>query len=341
MKGFYNWRIRMKAKAKKEKVSKNTTTIIYILLVLFFILYILFQSIYILSLLIGACLLLTIIAALVIEFVKGFKESGAKKSIIEIITAIILVAVFWIALEAALGTSIPLDVVPSCSMLPHLQRGDLIVLQKATETNIKAPIINISSEAFNNMLNNMSNESLACVSYFQSGNTGSITQFYYKGEQIGFIKSADQMRTIVPFGYQNNNLIKYNCGITNVLLSNGSIMQEVYTNSITINNITINGDKNNSIVVYQTVPSDLFYKYGDTYIVHRAYAILNVSGTYYILTKGDNNPGLDIQYDNIPPSLNQVMGKVLFDIPYLGYLKLAMSSSFTEPAGCNVTLQDS
>jgi signal peptidase I len=330
-----------KTKKKNTKpLDKIDMNIIYILLIFFFVLYIIFQSTPLLSFLFGASLFFTIIIALVMEFIKGFKESGLKKNIIEIAIALIFVIALWITLEFLLKTTIPIDVVPSCSMLPHLQRGDLIILQGATKTNIHAPIINVSKSEFNNMLANIDNESLACVSYFQIGSSGRITQYYQNGEQIGFIKESNQSM-IVPFGYQNNNLIKYNCGITNTILANGSIKQEVYTNSITINNITINGDKNNSIIVYQTIPKDLFYKYGDTYIVHRVYAILNVSGDYYILTKGDNNPGLDIEYDNMPPSLNQVMGKVLFDVPYLGYLKLAMSNSFFEPAGCNATLQDS
>ena len=98
--------------------------------------------------------------------------------------------------------------------------------------------------------------------------------------------------------------------------------------------------KNDSVVVYQTVPQDQFYKYGDTYVVHRVYALVNVSGTYYVLTKGDNNPGLDIQYFNIPPNLTYVEGKVIGSVPFVGYLKLILSNNFVEPAGCNTTVQN-
>ena len=120
-------------------------------------------------------------------------------------------------------------------------------------------------------------------------------------------------------------------------LQNGSIAQEASVTSITIGNTTITGDKNNSIVVYQTIPQDSFYKLGDSYIVHRVYAILNVSGTYYTLTKGDNNPGLDIQYLNAPANISQVGGKVIGSVPYLGYVKLILSNNFVEPTGCNYT----
>jgi hypothetical protein len=114
----------------------------------------------------------------------------------------------------------------------------------------------------------------------------------------------------------------------------------VYTSGISIGGQTIVGDRNNSVVVYSTVPQDLFYQEGDGYIVHRVYAILNVSGDYYVLTKGDNNPGLDVQYSNYPANLSYVQGKVVASIPYLGYLKLILSSHFTEPAGCNSTIQN-
>jgi hypothetical protein len=94
------------------------------------------------------------------------------------------------------------------------------------------------------------------------------------------------------------------------------------------------------VVVYATIPQDYFYQLGDGYIVHRAYAVINASGNYYVLTKGDNNPGLDLQYGNYPAKLNQIQGKVLYSIPYLGYLKLVLSNSFSEPSGCNSTLSD-
>ena len=73
---------------------------------------------------------------------------------------------------------------------------------------------------------------------------------------------------------------------------------------------------------------------GDSFIVHRVYAIINASGSYYTLTKGDNNPGLDLQYGNLPATVGEVQGRVIADIPFLGYLRLILSSNFNRPAGC-------
>ena len=121
------------------------------------------------------------------------------------------------------------------------------------------------------------------------------------------------------------------------MFSNGTVKSEAYTTAITIGNTTIRGDANNSVVVYGTVPGDLFRSYGDAYIVHRVYAVLRTGSTYFVLTKGDNNPGLDMQYSNYPASASSLQGIVVASIPYIGYLKLALSGSFTEPTGCNYT----
>jgi signal peptidase I len=45
-----------------------------------------------------------------------------------------VVIAVWFSLQFFLATKYPLDVVPSCSMLPSLQRGDMLLLQ-----GIKAP----------------------------------------------------------------------------------------------------------------------------------------------------------------------------------------------------------
>jgi len=102
---------------------------------------------------------------------------------------------------------------------------------------------------------------------------------------------------------------------------------------------TIIGDMNNSVVVYKTIPQDSFYQEGDSYIVHRVYAVINASGNYYIMTKGDNNPGLDMQYGNYLIPFKDIEGKVIASVPYIGYLKLILSNSFSQPTGCNFVTQ--
>lgn len=331
---------RSRSRNKKRSGKKITTWPLYVILALVFVLYFFYQGIPGLSAILGIALFAVIIIIIGLEFVVGVKEEGTKKNLIEIGIAIAIVVVLWFALQAVLKTSTPLDVVPSCSMLPSLQRGDLVLLQGVNSvTQLHAPIVNVTSSAYSQMLNNIGSEELSCVAYSQSNNQLSISPYGYilPGYSVGLYRSSYTGGYIVQ--QQTGSLIRYQCGVANVRFSNGSVGTEAVLTSITIANTTITGDKNNSVIVYKTIPNDLFYQIGDAYIVHRAYAIINASGSYYTLTKGDNNPGLDLQYSNYPASLADIQGKVVTNIPYLGYLKLILSGSFNEPAQCSGTLQ--
>jgi signal peptidase I len=328
------------ARKRGKKQGKTIDTLpLYVALVIVFVAYFIFEGSTGLAVILGALIFFLIVVILVIEVMNGFKEVGAKRNLMEIAVAVILVLVIWLVLRFALNTAYPLDVVPSCSMLPVLQRGDMIVVQGANQDNLKAPIINVTRSEWNSSFSNINAESLQCVAYSETGTTVKLSQFVLPGYTVGLLKSSGSTAEIVPSASQNGSLVKYTCGIVNVTFDNGTVEHEASTTAITIGNTTITGDRNNSIVVYQTVPADDFYKLGDSYIVHRVYAILNVSGTYYTLTKGDNNPGLDIQYLNAPANLSQgqVGGKVVASIPYIGYVKLILSNNFVEPTGCNYT----
>lgn len=331
------------ALAKKSPKSKNINTLpFYVALIVLFVLFVIYQSNKSISVILGIILFLMIVVLIVIEMINGVKEEGAMRNLLEIVIAVVLVVVFWFGLKALLHTNYPLDVVPSCSMLPQLKRGDLILLQGVNDvTELKAPIINVTKASFNNMQSHIQNEFLSCVAYSQKGNTAQYSQFYHQGDNLGLYENGPSGPQIIPSQDQQGNLVQYTCGVKTILYQNGTTAQEAYTTAVTINGTTINNDANNSVVVYATIPQDYFYTLGDSYIVHRVYAILNVSGNYYVLTKGDNNPGLDIQYGNYPFNLTYVEGKVDYSIPYLGYFKLVLSNSFSEPAGCNSTVENS
>ncbi len=324
-------------KKKADKPQINTLPL-YALLIVLFALYILFQHGAVLSVIIGVALFLTLITVICVETVNGIKKEGLWRNVLEIVVVIAVVIGVWFAMQFFLATRYPLDVVPSCSMLPTLQRGDMLVLHGVTSpAQLKAPIINIDNATYGQLLKEIPG-GLSCVAYLQSGNSAKISQYMEPGYSIGLYSGANG-GSIVNVDGQNGPL-RYACGVTNTSFSNGTVDRIVYTSGISLAGKTVTGDRNNSIVVYSTIPKDLFYQEGDSYIVHRAYAILNVSGSYYVLTKGDNNPGLDIQYSNYPATLGEVQGKVVASIPYLGYLKLILSSRFTEPAGCNSTIQN-
>jgi signal peptidase I len=88
---------------------------------------------------------------------------------------------------------------------------------------------------------------------------------------------------------------------------------------------TLNADYPNSDIIVYKNPS------GDTPIVHRIVSKQEIDGTLYFKTKGDGNgptvwPNPASSYDNIPDRRgvpqNLVEGKVIFRIPYLGWVTL-------------------
>lgn len=324
---------------KRRKEKRVNTLPLYIILIAMFVLYLFTQGTPALSVIFGIIAFALIIILLAAEVFNGIEETGFMRNVLEIVVAVVIVIGIWMLLRAILNTAYPLDVVPSCSMLPALHRGDMILVQGVGPSGIRAPIVNVSQQEWSASFSSTSTEALQCVAYQISGNRLYVSQLVKPGYQVGLIESTGSGTNIVPYNAQTG-LVRYACGITNATYQNGTVVQSAYTKSITIGNTTISGDRNNSVVVYQTIPQDLFYRYGDSYIVHRAYALVNVSGSYYVLTKGDNNPGLDIQYLNTPPNMTQISGRVIGSVPYLGYIKLILSSSFTEPAGCNLTIQD-
>jgi len=337
----HNLERQTKHASTSSKSSRRSITVwpFYMLLAVLFALYLFYQGNQVFSVVFGTATFLVLISVIVLELFVGMQEEGYVKNILEIAAAIIAVVVLWLVLRAVLQTQNPIDVVPSCSMLPALQRGDMVVLRGVSNiSQIHAPMANITEGQFTNLLNSIRNGSLSCVAYTIANNRIKISQIVYPGYTVGLYKQQSQ-GYIVPDDAQANNTIKYTCGIVNSRFSNGTTFSEASTTSIKIGTETITGDKNNSIIVYETIPGDLFYTEGDLYIVHRAYAVLNVQGSYYILTKGDNNPGLDIQYSNYPANLSHVEGRVISSIPYVGYLKLLLSGSLHQPTGCNSTIE--
>ena len=292
-----------------------------------------------LSIIFGVLAAFTIIVIIAMEFMYSVKDEGLKRNLIELIIAIAIVVFIWFALRFFLNTSDPIDVVPSCSMLPALQRGDLIVLQGSNLSNIKAPIINVTHEEFNSMESNFGSEALVCMAYINESGGYQLSQIVHSGWNIGLFRFVNGGYYPIPGNYQNGNLVRYYCGSRSVSFGNGTAVNEAYTTGISVLGHGIYGDQNNTIIVYKTVPSDYFYRLGDAYVVHRVYAVLNVSGSYYALTKGDNNPGLDMQYANYPINQSHVEGRVIGSIPYLGYIKLMFSGEIAQPAGCNSTVQ--
>ncbi len=307
------------------------------------------------SIIAGILAFVLIVVILVMEFRESVNKEGMKKSLFDILIALAAVVVLWVILIIALQTHSPVDVVSSCSMLPNLQRGEVVALHGIPNmtqflASSKVPIVNVSNSSFASMEANMQSEFLSFYPYFDNNkeevqtsgiipngaqysiglyNTGCIIQYSSEGEPNNYY------RCYLSNSAQDNNLIKYNYSIGKVDVNN-TMYDIVYTSSITIGNTTVVENYSNPVIVYQTEQKDYFYP---EQIIHRIYAAIKVGGTYYILTKGDNNPGLDIEFANYPASANQIVGYDLGGIPILGYVKLILSGQLATPAGCNQTIQ--
>lgn len=198
-----------------------------------------------------------------------WSAGGIKTTIKEVVIAVVVAVGVWIALIVILQTSSPIDVVTSCSMVPVLERGDMIFLQGG---EINVPTIKYS---------------------------GAFPQFRVRSSQCTVDKAG----------------LKTTSFCASSLELNGSVYAF---------------NETNDVIVFAAQPA----AYG--LIVHRAWLRLeNEKGEFLYLTKGDNNPVFDAQAGISVAPGDSVHGKVIFRIPFVGYLKLFMFGQFAEPTGCD------
>ncbi|MGC8662354.1 MAG: hypothetical protein ACP5RT_01035 [Candidatus Micrarchaeia archaeon] len=333
------------AKRNREAKYKKQAPMwpMYLLLAAMIIIYALHNSF-----ILGFLIFLLIIVILVMEVKISVAIEGKAKSLLDVLIALGVVFILWLLLVVLMQTSSPIDSVASCSMLPALHRGDLVLLHGIGNPSSFAKahnltVVNMSSSAFESLEKSMQNEFLSYYAYYI--NKSRITNIvpYGSSYSIGlynnyciyrysYMGMQNEIRNCYVSS-QRNNTIKYNYSIGNVLVG-GKQYNIIYTSSISISNKTIFQNFSNPIIVYKTSSKDYFS--GD--IIHRVYAIINASGNYYFLTMGDNNPGLDIEFANYPPNASSVLGYVIGDVPIVGYVKLIISGQFGKVAGCNQTI---
>ena len=328
---------------KNKKRKRSLIWLAYAWLAIFIIAYALSGKF-----VIGLLSLVLIIFILILEVKDSIRSEGIGKSAVDIVTAVGAAVLVWILLIFLLHTTAPVDAVSSCSMLPALHRGDMVVLMGIDNfsnfiSTHHLPVLNVSSASFQSMERNMSSEFLTFYAYPGSNlstisdivsslppkvslyNTKCLSTYAYSGNPGGYAKCA------VPS--QNSNLIRYSYSIGKVSLS-GTQYNILYTSSVSVGKATVTENYSNPVIVYQTSSKDAF----SGSIIHRIFAVLNVSGQYYFLTKGDNNQALDIEFGNYPVNESGTLGYVIADIPLLGYVKLILSGEIAVPQGCNQTI---
>ncbi len=280
-----------------------------------------------------AILLLVLVLA---EIAMGIAENGLGNEIRETVIAILFAFCFWYGLSIILSTPTPLNAIVTCSMIPQLSRGDLIILQggeiNAPEISLtKSQVSQITSDAKITYKNDSFTVKGSIMEYCMQNPSGENCEEFFSSPS-----SFKEMHGPLSFNYEM-------CERT--ILSTGQKGYIPCVKSVSYAGKEYGTNLENDIVVYQPKEGELYSYVGD--IIHRVHLKIGVNGVDYYLIKGDNNEIFDIQRYNYDYGLGnglvseeQVKGKVLFRVPYLGYFKLLLSglanpTFFVEPAGCD------
>ncbi len=341
-----------RAEGKQRRKDDRLIYGMYAITLILIVLYILDNNVAV-----GVLAFIAIAATIVMEFRGSIRSEGVKKTLKDLgIAVVAVVLVVWVLPTLLLQSSSPVNVVASCSMLPSLGRGDLVLvhgisnMSQFLSTN-HVPVVNVSRAQFETMMGNISSEYIEPLAYTNNDVGHVVIAPYLNGTVRDFgvglysipcisrlLDAGDSQliaRCYVTPEKQASNLIKFSYAVGNVAVGQGAFpIPEII--SITIANTTIFENYSNPVIVYTTVPGDTFY--ADYEIIHRLYAAIDVDGSYYMVTKGDNNPVIDIQAGNYPANSSQVVGYLDGRIPYLGYPSLIIKGQLSPVAQCNQTM---
>ncbi|MFH2106883.1 MAG: hypothetical protein ABII22_06500 [Candidatus Micrarchaeota archaeon] len=282
----------------------------------------------------GIMIVLEIIIFVGLEVRQGATKHGWKNEIVDTLIAFGVALGFWIFLCIVLQTSSPISAVVSCSMLPNLERGDFVIVQGSQINAEEITMTKTEFEEFSKttvLVNNgvKLNGSLYANCFGLSP----------KGELLISVNKTCQDFYNNPSNYhEQKGPVTIYYSSCNLKTAEGSIKAPcVKEYGFKGKKYPINHD--GDITVYQPSKEDIYSKIGD--IVHRTQFIINVEGEKYYVTKGDNNQIFDVQmyaYGMGNTPAKTLKGKVLFRIPYLGYLKLFISGLFFEDGQCKTLL---
>ncbi len=287
----------------------------------------------------GMLMVLELITFVGFEVTNGAKSNGWKHEIVDTIVAIIAAIVVWFALCFFLNTSSPISAVASCSMLPNLGRGDMLLVQGAPIDAYELTMTPAEFAALSNIQNTqikLSNGSTETI-------RGSLFSTCYRADS----KNTYVINTPLCTEFHANpstiheirGPLEFEFSSCAVKTAQGDRKMPCVT-SVTFKDKRYIPDLTHDIVVYQPQKNDLYRRVGD--IVHRAYFKISVTdGSKYYLTKGDNNNVFDIQvFDektlqgNAPVPIENTKGKIVFSVPYLGYVRLFLGGIFQDQPQC-------
>ncbi|MBD3210830.1 hypothetical protein GF318_05595 [Candidatus Micrarchaeota archaeon] len=284
--------------------------------------------------LIAVLVLIEIFAFVGMEVKEGASKHGWKHEIVDTIIALAVAIAVWYGASFILNTSSPVSGVVSCSMLPNLYRGDFIIVQGA---QVEAYEINMTEQELESLTRR------AAVYY--NGRNASV-----EGSVFSYCianPSAEVCEALAenPEGVtEKKGAFTYNYERCTVKYQDGKQGSIPCLKSVTFKGREYLTNFSNDIIIYAPPEGYLYSMIGD--IVHRAMFKINAGGETYYLTRGDNNPVLDLQvYDygrgltNPPVPERFVRGKVIARIPILGYFKLFLHGYFQEDSQCRTQLE--
>lgn len=282
-------------------------------------------------LIIGALIVLEIVFFVAVEVKTGVKRHGWKHEIVDTVIAIVIALMLWFGATIVLNTNTPISGVVSCSMLPNLERGDFIIVQGAEINAYEISMTQTELEALNGPVTVYADDMeylvpMPLYSYCNCNPVDPICQKFDKepGNVVEMRGPFTYHYTMCTFDYKKDDVTGYG-----KCLEYAEFKGEKYYANLS-----------HDTIVYMAPSGDLYSYVGD--IVHRAFFKIDVDGDKYYLTKGDNNPIMDLQVAgcsnpeimNHPVPEKNVKGKVIARIPYLGYLKLLISGYWEEDSQC-------
>jgi hypothetical protein len=293
-----------------------------------------FLGIPLLPILLGLAIAAEIFAFVGFEVKSGVKKHGWKNEIIDTAIALAVAVVLWYGAGFLLNTDSPVSGVVSCSMLPNLQRGDFVFVQGA---DVKAYDIEMSKSQLESL------SGPATVTFGNESKTISGSIFPYCVSGMGSSMCYEFLKNPSSF-VEKKGAFTYRYDRCPIAFKNGTKAYQPCVKSVEFEGTEYLTNFSNDVIIFQPPSSDFYSIIGD--IVHRAFFRINVDGEYYYLTRGDNNPFLDIQaYDyrngmtNHPVPEKYLRGKVIGRIPLLGYFKLFISGFFAADPQCDTQLE--
>lgn len=267
------------------------------------------------------------------EVKEGAKNHGWQHEVVDTLVALAVAVAIWYGLSFVLNTQTPVSGVVSCSMLPNLQRGDFVIVQGAPVAAYNLEMTKPEVEALSGPAqiffggNNVTIDG-SLFAYCISNQNPQLCRLFVSQPEAFLEKKG-------PFTYKYER-----CSI---VFSSGSTGSEPCVKSVTYKGTEYLTNFSNDVIVYQPVAGDYFSLIGD--IVHRTMFRIDAGGETYYLTRGDNNPILDVQaynyttaMKNSPVPQKNVRGKVIARIPLLGYFKLFISGYLKEDPQCKTQL---